>query len=74
MTDKSNTLPEQFARDRILSAKQSASLWGVSIATWRRMYRGNAIPAAIRLSERRLGWRAGDILDALASRQSRSAA
>jgi predicted DNA-binding transcriptional regulator AlpA len=61
-------LPPELAQFRILSAAQSALLWGVSIPQWRRLYRAKQVPAPIKLSEKRLGWRASDLIEALAAR------
>lgn len=36
---------------------------GLSVSTFRRLRDKRAIPAPIRLSERRLGWRIGDLQD-----------
>ncbi len=44
-----------------------AELLGVSVATIRRMHRRGALPPAIRMSERRIGWRAKDALAAQAA-------
>jgi predicted DNA-binding transcriptional regulator AlpA len=60
-------LPAIFADDRVLSAKQMAVLFGLSVATIRRLHRRGALPPAIQLSERRIGWRAGDARAALAA-------
>ena len=56
------SLPEALASERVLSALQAAELCGVSIATFRRQHWAGRLPPAIRLSERRLGWRAKDLL------------
>jgi predicted DNA-binding transcriptional regulator AlpA len=61
-------LPDNLAPERVLDARQGAALFGVSIATWRRMARAGKLPPAIRLSKRRLGWRTRDLLDALRDR------
>jgi predicted DNA-binding transcriptional regulator AlpA len=61
-------LPFFLERERIVSAKQSAELCGVSIATWRRMYWAGKTPQAVRVSDRRLGWRVKDLLEHLANR------
>jgi predicted DNA-binding transcriptional regulator AlpA len=61
-------LPEHLEPERILDAKQGAALWGVSLATFRRLHRAGRLPTAIRLSERRLGWRCRDLLSALERR------
>ena len=44
-----------------------ATLLGVSVATIRRLYRRGALPGAIRIGERRIGWRAKDALAAQAA-------
>src|SRR4051812_21196490 len=62
------TLPPEIARSRILSSAEAARFWGVSLPHWRRLYRARHVPAPIRLSERKLGWRVGDLIDALAER------
>jgi predicted DNA-binding transcriptional regulator AlpA len=67
MAALADPLPTIFANDRVLSAKQMAALFGVSIATIRRLHRRGALPPAIQLSERRIGWRAGDARAALAA-------
>lgn len=56
------TLPDALASERVLSAQQAAELCGVSVATFRRQHWAGRLPPAIRLSERRLGWRAKDLL------------
>ena len=62
------SLPVEIARHRILTTGDAAAFWGVSVVQWRRMYRQNCIPPPIRISTRKLGWRVGDLVDALASR------
>jgi predicted DNA-binding transcriptional regulator AlpA len=66
--DVLGTLPEGIARFRILNAAQSAAFWGVSLPQWRRLYRMKRVPSPVMLSERRMGWRVGDLIDALATR------
>lgn len=63
-------LPPELARSRILGSADAAAFWGVSLPHWRRLYRLNQVPEPIRLSERRLGWRIGDLIDALATRSA----
>jgi predicted DNA-binding transcriptional regulator AlpA len=65
------TLPPGLDALRILSARQASELLGISLATLRRLYWAGKLPAAIRISERRLGWRVADLL---AYAQSRIAA
>jgi predicted DNA-binding transcriptional regulator AlpA len=72
--DPHGPLPDAFNNARILSAKQMAELWGVSLSTLRRLHSRGRLPPAIQLSERRIGWRAGDALAALASRSRGDAA
>lgn len=59
---KTSTLPEGFAAERILNAQQAAELFGVSISTFRRLYWAGKLPPPIRPSERRIGWRARDLI------------
>ncbi len=65
--------PLEIARHRILNTADAAKFYGVSLPQWRLLYRRKAVPAPIRLSERRYGWRVGDLIDALENR-ARSAA
>ena len=55
-------IPPVLEQERILNAKQAAELFGVSVATFRRRHRAGKLPEAIRLSERRLGWRVRDLV------------
>lgn len=55
-------LPQSLDANRVLSARQVADLLGISIATLRRQYWAGRLPTAIRLSERRVGWRVQDLL------------
>jgi predicted DNA-binding transcriptional regulator AlpA len=66
-------LPDELSKHRILSAAQAAELWGVSLPLWRRLYRAKAVPSPIKLSERRLGWRASDLIDGLENRAQSAA-
>lgn len=66
-------LPETVTADRIVSADQGAELYGISVATYRRLHRAGRIPAAIRISDRRLGWRLGDLLAHLKNKKSTAA-
>ncbi len=56
-------LPESIARHRILSTEETAKFIGHSIPHVRRLYRSGAMPAPIRLSARKLGWKIGVIID-----------
>lgn len=61
-------LNPDLARRCVLDTKDAAAFIGLSVPTLRRMKDRNAIPAPIRLSERRLGWRIGDLSDWLDGR------
>ncbi len=67
--DRKNALPHQDAKlprvleqERVLSAEQAAELFGVSVSTFRRLYRAGKLPPAVQVSERRLGWRVRDLI------------
>lgn len=74
MIDNLSTLPPEIARNRILNTAQAAAFLSLSIPHFRRLYRSGAIPAPIHLTVRRLGWRAGTLIDWLEERQSRTVA
>lgn len=61
-------LPLELARRRVLGTKDAAAFIGVSVPTFRRMKDRKVIPSPIQLSERRLGWRIGDLADWLDAR------
>jgi len=61
-------LPPEIAHHRILETAEAAELCGFSVAHWRRLYRNGRVPKPIQLSTRKLGWRAGDLIDWLQSR------
>lgn len=62
-TSKQNgQLPFDLGHERILSAKQAAELRGISVSTFRRLYWAGKTPPAIRVSDRRLGWRVRDLI------------
>jgi predicted DNA-binding transcriptional regulator AlpA len=59
------TLPPQLEAARVVSAAQAAAYWGVSLPHWRRLYRAGRVPRPIKIGERKLGWRAVDLLAAI---------
>ena len=61
----SDILPAHLLPERILSVAQAAQLYGVSIATFRRLKRAGKLPPPIQLSERRIGWRVRDLVEHL---------
>jgi predicted DNA-binding transcriptional regulator AlpA len=54
---------EQIARSRVMSAQEAAKFVGVSLVHFRRIYSSGQGPTIIRLTERRIGFRVGDIVD-----------
>lgn len=64
------SLPPDIARNRALNTAQAAAFLNLSIPHFRRLYRANKVPAPVRLSERKLAWRAGDLSDWIAQRSS----
>lgn len=55
--------PPEIARARVLSTKEAAKFCGFDVQMWRRMLAENNVPRPIKLSERKLGWRVGDLVD-----------
>lgn len=68
MTNFINSLPADLARHRVLNTAKAAAFVSLSVPHFRRLYRSSGVPAPIKLSTRRLGWRAGDLIDWIASR------
>jgi predicted DNA-binding transcriptional regulator AlpA len=58
-------LSNELERSRIFDSTQAAAFWGVSRSHWRRLYRSRRVPAPIKIGERKLGWRVGDLVAAL---------
>jgi predicted DNA-binding transcriptional regulator AlpA len=74
---KTNALPDlpaDLARHRILDSQQSAAFLNISLPHFRRLYRAKRVPEPIKLSSRKLGWKAGDLIAWLDSRETRAAA
>jgi predicted DNA-binding transcriptional regulator AlpA len=61
-------LPPELIRSRIFETAEAASFCGFSVPHWRRLYRSRKVPKPIQLSTRKLGWRAGDLIDWLQTR------
>ena len=70
MTSTLDQLPSDIGRHRVLNTAESAAFCRFSIPHWRRLYRANKVPQPIRLSARKLGWCAGDLVDWLEARRS----
>jgi predicted DNA-binding transcriptional regulator AlpA len=62
-------LPEKLALKCVLRASDAAHFCGVSLSHFRRLHSRGKLPRPIKLGERRLGWRLGDLVAWLESRQ-----
>ncbi|MEF2548995.1 hypothetical protein VQ045_17690 [Aurantimonas sp. E1-2-R+4] len=67
-------LPPDLARHRVIGSAEAAAICNISLPHWRRLYRAGKAPAPIRLSERKLGWRVGDLLNWMSAAEKREAA
>ena len=67
-------LPTDLARLRVIGSAEAAAFCNISLPHFRRMYRTGKAPAPIRLSERKLGWRVGDLIAWLDAAPTRKAA
>lgn len=56
-------------RYRVLRARDAAAFCAVSLSHFRRLHAKGLLPAPVRLGERRLGWRLGDLIDWVDSRR-----
>ncbi len=68
MTNSLHALPADLARHKVLNTAEAAAFCNFSIPHWRRKYRAGEVPAPLKLSARKLGWRAGDLVDWLQAR------
>jgi predicted DNA-binding transcriptional regulator AlpA len=57
-------------RHRVLRAREAAEFCAISLSHLRRLHARGKLPAPVRLGERRLGWRLGDLIVWLADRQT----
>lgn len=71
--DRISKVPE-IERRRVLDSAKAAAFIGLSLSHFRRLYRAGKVPAGIKIGERKLGWRSGDLCDWLDSRGSTEAA
>jgi prophage regulatory protein len=53
----------ELCRNHVLDSRQSADLLSVSLSHFRRLYRARKIPPPIKIGDRKLGWRVGDLVD-----------
>jgi predicted DNA-binding transcriptional regulator AlpA len=68
MDARSIALSPEAERNRILDSAQASAFWGVSRSHWRRLYRSQQVPTPIKIGERKLGWRVGDLINGLNER------
>ena len=68
-----NDLPAEIARSRVLSTRDAAEFCGYDVQAWRRMLHEGTIPTPIQLSERKRGWRVGDLVDFVNRRAAEAA-
>jgi prophage regulatory protein len=73
-TDPLSRLPTSVTDNRILKTDEAAALAGYSVPHWRELYRSGQVPAPIRLSARRYGWKVSTILNWLDSKAAKVAA
>jgi predicted DNA-binding transcriptional regulator AlpA len=66
-----NILPADITRHTVLNTAQAAAFLNFSIPHFRRLYRNGVVPAPIQLSTRKLGWRVTDLINWVATRQTR---
>ena len=74
MTNALDALPADISRHKVLSTAEAAAFLNFSIPHFRRLYRSGGVPAPLQMSTRKLGWRAGDLVEWLEARQSRAGA
>jgi predicted DNA-binding transcriptional regulator AlpA len=63
--------PPDISRNKVLNTAEAAEFVNFSIPHFRRLYRNGGVPAPIQLSARKLGWKVGDLIDWVATRQQR---
>ncbi|HEY8383966.1 MAG TPA: hypothetical protein VIL09_17645 [Microvirga sp.] len=63
-------LPD-LARHKVLNTAEAAAYLNFSVPHFRRLYRSGGVPAPIQLSQRKLGWKLGDLIDWVAARECR---
>lgn len=63
-----DTVPAEYARNRVLDSQQAAHFLGLSLPHFRRLYRLGKVPLPIHITERKLGWPFGLLADFVAER------
>jgi predicted DNA-binding transcriptional regulator AlpA len=62
MRDALENLPHEVTKHRVLTTAEAAALCRYSTQHFRELYRTGQVPAPIRLSARRYGWKVSTIL------------
>ena len=68
MKNTLKSLPPDIQRQRILNSHQASEICGFSLPHGRRLYRLGKVPKPLQIGDRKLGWRAGELLDFLAKK------
>ncbi|WP_131196854.1 helix-turn-helix transcriptional regulator [Lichenihabitans psoromatis] len=63
-----DSVPAEYARNRVLDSQQAADFLNLSLPHFRRLYRLGKVPRPIKITERKLGWPFGLLNDFVASR------
>jgi hypothetical protein len=61
------SLPDSITRHRVLGPKDTSAFLGLTVSQLRRMRVDEILPRPIQFSERRYGWRIGDLIDWLSA-------
>jgi predicted DNA-binding transcriptional regulator AlpA len=64
-------LPAEILRNQVKGSAEAAAFLNFSLSHFRRLYRRGDVPAPIQMGDRKLGWRTGDLIDWVATRQRR---
>ncbi|MGH1587870.1 helix-turn-helix transcriptional regulator [Methylobacterium phyllosphaerae] len=61
-----------LSRHQVIGAGEAARLANMSLDHWRRLYRAGRVPKPLKIGERKVGWRQGDLLDWLAEQATKA--
>jgi hypothetical protein len=63
MSNILDSLPLELNRERIIDSRESARFVAMSLQHFRRLQRAGKIAPAVRIGDRKLGYRIGDLID-----------
>jgi predicted DNA-binding transcriptional regulator AlpA len=66
-------LPPALADDHVVGTAEAAAYCNFSVSHFRTLYRSGKVPAPIKLSDRKLGWRISTLKALVAERQPATA-